>query len=108
MISSRAGELGEWKAKAQSVCTDLAKVAVKKGDTLDFIVSSQSDKDAGAYLWSPSISVPGTAMPGMPGMPQRWDARVDFSDPNKPAKPLTALEELCQALLLSPEFAVLE
>ena len=108
VISSRAGELGEWKAKAQSVCTDLAKVAVKKGDTLDFIVSSQSDKDAGAYLWSPSISVPGTAMPGMPGMPQRWDARVDFSDPNKPAKPLTALEELCQALLLSPEFAVLE
>jgi hypothetical protein len=108
IISSRNGELGEWKAKAQSVCTDLSKVPVKKGDTLDFIVSSQSDKNAGPYQWSPSIIVPGTNMPGMPGMAQRWDARVDFADPNKPAKPLTAWEELCQALLLSPEFAVME
>ena len=33
---------------------------------------------------------------------------VDFSDPNKPPKPLQPLEELCQALLLSPEFSVLE
>ena len=111
LVSSRSGELGEWKAKGQSVCTDLVKVSVKKGDTLDFIVGSQSDKDAGPYQWSPSIIVPGSSMPGMPGMPgmaQRWDARVDFADPSKPAKPLTAMEELCQALLLSPEFAVIE
>jgi len=108
VISSRAGELGEWKAKAQSVCTDLAKVAVKKGDTLDFIVSSQSDKDAGPYQWSPSVTAIGTSMPSMPGMAMRWDARSDFADPRKPATPLTALEELCQAVLLSPEFAVTE
>ena len=44
----------------------------------------------------------------MPGMVQRWDARVDFADLSKPLKPLTALEELCQAVLLSPEFAVME
>jgi len=37
---SRLGELGDWKAKKQSLCTDLAKVEVKKGGTLDFIVSS--------------------------------------------------------------------
>ena len=52
--------------------------------------------------------MPGMEMPGMPGMARRWDARTDFADPAKPAKPLTALEELCQALFLSPEFAVLE
>ncbi len=108
IVSSRTGELGEWKAKAQSVCTELLKVPVQKGDILDFIVSSQSDKDAGSYRWSPSIIVPGAPMPGMPGMASRWDARVDFSDPGKPAKPLSAWEELCQALLLSPEFSVLE
>jgi len=108
IISSRNGPLGEWKAKSQSLCTELTKVPVKKGDTLDFIVSSQTDKDAGPYQWSPSIIVPGSTMPGMPGMAQRWDARVDFADPSKPAKPLTAWEELCQALLLSPEFAVME
>ena len=108
IISSRSGPLGEWKAKAQSLCTELTKIPVKKGDTLDFIVSSQSKKDGGPYQWSPSITAPGTDMPAMPGMAQRWDARTDFADPSKPAKPLTALEELCQAVLLSPEFAVLE
>lgn len=108
IISSGSGVLGEWKAKGQSVCTDLTKIHVKRGEVLDFIVSSQTDKDGGAYQWSPSIIVPGTSMPGMSGVPQRWDARVDFADPKKPAKPLSALEELCQALLLSPEFAVLE
>jgi hypothetical protein len=108
IISSRSGELGQWNAKAQSVATDLTKVSVKKGDTLDFIVSSQTDKVAGPYQWSPSITAPGKELPSMPGMARRWDARVDFSDPNKPPKPLNALEELCQALLLSPEFAVLE
>jgi hypothetical protein len=108
IISSRTGELGAWKAKAQSLCTDLAKVPVKKGDTLDFIVSSQTDKDAGPYQWSPSIVMPTADMPAMPGMNQRWDARVDFANPNAPAKPLTAWEELCQAILLSPEFAVME
>ena len=108
IISSRAGELGEWKAKAQSLCTDLTKIEVKKGDTLDFIVSSQTDKDAGPYQWSPSIVMPSADMPAMPGMAKRWDARVDFANPKAPQKPLTAWEELCQTILLSPEFAVME
>ena len=71
-------------------------------------MTSQTDKDAGPYQWSPSILMPGVEMPGMVGMARRWDARTDFADPSKPPKPLSALEELCQALLLSPEFAVLE
>jgi hypothetical protein len=108
ILSSRAGQLGEWTAKKQAVCTDLTKIAVKKGDTLDFIVSSISGKDAAAYQWSPSIVMPGIDMPAMPGMNRRWDARVDFANPKAPQKPLTALEELCHALLLSPEFAVME
>ena len=108
VISSRTGQLGEWQALGQSVVTNLEGVAVKQGDTIDFVVSSQTDKDAGPYRWSPSILMPGMEMPSMPGMPRRWDARTDFADPAKPPKPLTALEELCQAILLSPEFAVLE
>jgi hypothetical protein len=90
------------------VCTDLTNIAVKKGDTLDFLVSSISGKDAAAYQWSPSIVMPGTDMPAMPGMARRWDARVDFANPKAPQKPLSAWEELCQAILLSPEFAVME
>ncbi|MBL9151827.1 MAG: PSD1 domain-containing protein [Verrucomicrobiales bacterium] len=108
ILSSRDGLLGEWKARNQAVCTDLAKVSVKKGDTLDFIVSSVGGKDAAAYQWSPSIVMPGAELPAMPGMSRRWDARVDFSNPKAPLKPLSAWEGLCQAVLLSPEFAVME
>ena len=108
ILSSRAGVLGEWTARKQALCTDLTRIAVKKGDTLDFVVSSASGKDAAAYQWSPSILMPTADMPAMPGMAKRWDARVDFANPKTPQKPLTAWEELCQAVLLSPEFAVME
>ncbi len=108
ILSSSAGLLGEWTAKKQALCTDLTKIPVKRGDSLDFIVTSVSGKDAAAYQWSPSIVMPSSEMPSMPGMAKRWDARVDFANPKNPAKPLTAWEELCQAILLSPEFAVME
>jgi hypothetical protein len=54
------------------------------------------------------IRMPGMPMPGMPSVARRWDARTDFADPAKPPVPLSALEELCQAVVLSPEFAVVE
>lgn len=108
ILGSRHGLLGEWTAKKQSVCIDLTKVDVKKGDILDFIVNRLSGKDSAAYQWSPSIVMPGSDMPAMPGMNRRWDARVDFANPKAPQKPFSALEALCHTLLLSQEFAVLE
>jgi len=75
---------------------------------LDFLVGSRGGSDAGAYRWAPTIIMPSAEMPGMPGMPRRWDARLDFADPNKPAVPLSGWEELVQTLLLSPETAFLE
>ncbi len=52
--------------------------------------------------------MPGTHMPAIPGMARCWDARVDFANPTAPQKPLLAWEELCQTVLLWPEFAVIE
>lgn len=111
IVSNRAGPLGEWSAKNQSVRTELNKVLVQKGDTLDFVVSNVGGKNPASYRWSPRIVMPGAEMPAIPGMARRWDARRNFSDPKtplKPLKPLTALEGLCHALLLSPEFSVIE
>jgi mono/diheme cytochrome c family protein len=108
ILSDRQGILGEWKAKTSALSTDLPALKVSQGEHLDFVVSSQSDADAGAYQWSPTITMPASEMPGMKGTPRRWDARTDFADPGKPQRPLSALEELCHTLLLSPEFAVLE
>ncbi len=100
--------LGEWQAHGSAVETAVGETEVRRGDTLDFVVTSQSEADAGPFEWSPMIRMPGVEMPGMPGVARRWDARTDFADPAKPAPPLSALEELCQAVLLSPEFAVIE
>ncbi len=108
ILSSRQGVLGEWNAKMSSTPTDLSDVKVSAGEHLDFVASSQTDADAGAYQWSPTLTMPGSEMPGMKGTPRRWDARSDFADPAKPHRPLSALEELCHTLLLSPELAVIE
>jgi hypothetical protein len=108
LISSRQGLLGEWKAKNNSTPTALRNVEIQAGETLDFVVSSASAANPGIYQWAPTIVMPGVFMPGMPGVPKRWDARSDFSDPSKPPKPLSAWEELVQALLLSNEFGVME
>jgi hypothetical protein len=108
VVSSRTGLIGEWKVKMRSVNTEVTKRAVKKGEVLDFLVSIGSGAGSASYRWSPTISMPTATMAGMPGMTKRWDARTDFANPNNPAHPLTALEELVQTLLLSPEFASLE
>jgi mono/diheme cytochrome c family protein len=108
IVSSRTGLIGEWNVKMQSMNTEVKKHAVKKGEVLDFLVAHRSGNGSGSYRWSPTILMPTANMPGMPGMAKRWDARTDFGNPNNPANPLTALEELVQTLLLSPEFASLE
>jgi hypothetical protein len=100
--------LGEWQAHGSAVETAVGETEVRRGDVLDFVVTSQTEADAGPFEWSPTIRMPGVEMPGMPGVARRWDARTDFADPAKPPVPLTALEELCQAVVLSPEFAVVE
>jgi Protein of unknown function (DUF1553)/Protein of unknown function (DUF1549) len=108
IVSSRTGLIGEWKVKMQSANTEVKNHAVKKEEILDFVVAIRSGNGSGSYGWSPTILMPTANMPGMPGMAKRWDARTDFANPNNPANPLTALEELVQTLLLSPEFASLE
>ena len=108
IVSSRTGLIGEWNAKGQPVNTEVKRHAVKKGEVLDFLVAGRNGKDSGSYQWSPTILMPTANLPGVPGMAKRWDARIDFANPNNPSHPLTALEELVQTLLLSPEFASLE
>jgi hypothetical protein len=44
----------------------------------------------------------------MAGMAKRWDARVDCANLEASQMPLTAWEELCLVISLSPRFAALE
>ncbi|HYG76462.1 MAG TPA: PSD1 and planctomycete cytochrome C domain-containing protein [Planctomycetota bacterium] len=97
--------LGDWPAKNKGVTTALENIELKKGDTLDFIVSGGKDPSSDKFQWAPMVTMVTAEMPGMPGMKRIWDAKTDFMDIRQMPKPLTAWEELAQVLLLSNEFS---
>jgi hypothetical protein len=105
LVSSSGGLVGEWSAANSDTLTLRNGVRVVRGDTLDFLTISQDKQADESFVWAPTITMPGLAMPGMPSMAMRWDARSNFMDPDKLPQPIGPWEELAQVLLLSNEFA---
>jgi hypothetical protein len=103
ILSSREGRLGQWEVHAGEAEARLYGVAVVAGDTIDFLVASRDNPEADAFSWAPEIQL----FEGItPRAPAAWDARGDFAGP--PPRPLSPLEELAQALLLSNEFTFVD
>ncbi len=85
--------LKEWEVSPGGRrATDLSAVAVKAGDTVDFLVESTGNEGFDSFLWSPVISAPGHRVP-------LAEAKAGFSGPALDPWPL-----LAQVLLLSNEF----
>jgi hypothetical protein len=105
LVSSSGGLVGEWSAASSDTLTLRNGVRVARGDTLDFLTISQDKQADESFVWAPTITMPGLAMPGMPSLAMRWDARSNFMDPDKLPQPIGPWEELAQVLLLSNEFA---
>ena len=104
VISSRAGQVGSFTARASAVKTDVARVEVKKGDTLDFVVESLNPKVAASYNWSPSIQLEDRDAAEQAQERYEWQANIDFSGPPEPPlKGLNTWEKYAQVLLLSNE-----
>ncbi len=86
----------------------VAKLAVKKGDILDFAISAENgDTNSDSFVWTPKISL---VTPK--GTELLTDAKLDFCGadawPLNRAKPQTPLSQLAQALLISNEFMFAE
>ncbi len=97
IVSSRTGELLRVTAEPRgTVETKLDHVEVKRGDTLDFIVTSRADTESDSFTWSPQIDSGGAT----------WNAQTAFSGP-RPA-PLTAWEKYAQVLLAGNEFVFVD
>ena len=94
LISSRRGLLGEWTAHTGEAKTEVLKVAVVKGETLDFTVDPITGPSFDAFSWSPTLE-------SADGKPVASGAR-DFAAPPSPR--LTRREQYAQALLLTNEF----
>jgi hypothetical protein len=105
-ISSRSGLLGKWVLHNQSAEVKFEDVEVKKGDTIDFVVSIHETLNNNDFLWSPIIRMTGpSAIRDANGYSREWNAQREFGGkPAQDTKPLTAWEKYAQVLLLSNEF----
>jgi mono/diheme cytochrome c family protein len=95
IVSSRSGKAGEWEL-LNSKAEANARIPVRAGDTIDFVVESKDDYDADKFTWAPVVELNG----------RRFDARAEFRGPL--AQPLTGWEQFAQVLLLSNEFAFVD
>ena len=102
--SSRTGLAGTWTAQKSKVETPVAKLTVKAGDAIDFVVDSRGGIDSDGFAWVPVV----TLDTGKERLVS--DAGRDFAGPDaaKPAAGLSAWEQLAQVLLLSNEFAFVD
>ncbi len=103
---STGGQFGAWQAAGKDVVTNLKGVSVKRGDAIDFIVTSRGTSEDDAFRWVPNIHMPGAKS----GEEYVWNAQQEFSGPVKEklqAQPFTPWERLTQALLMSNELIYL-
>jgi len=100
------GQLGAWRVAGQDMATSLKDIKIKRGDAIDFIVTSRGTSGSDAFRWAPVIHMPGAKL----GEEYVWNAQREFSGPVKQkleAQPFTPWERLTQALLMSNELIYL-
>jgi hypothetical protein len=99
VVSSASGGLGEWTVHNTKATTNVERVEVKRGDTVDFVTDLRGDIGFDSFTWAPRIRYVDEA--GSQG--GQWNAKNDFAGPQKEFKPLTSWEKYAQVLLLSNE-----
>jgi hypothetical protein len=101
IVSSRSGELASWRLHNQKAQATLEPVEVKKGETIDFVVSINRSLNNNDFTWAPVIKSAQAKA--------EWNAKKDFAGPPMPlAAPLTAWERYAQVLLMSDEFVFVD
>jgi hypothetical protein len=95
IVSSREGEIARWTLQHLEAEARISGLAVKRGDTIDFVVDGRGNPDADAFSWSPVVKMD----------QDEWNAARDFAGP---AAAVGAWEQYVQVLLLSNEFAFID
>jgi hypothetical protein len=102
IVASRAGVVGAWEAHNNEQVTNAAQLAIKAGDTVDFITDHRATLDTDSFDWTVTMRL--KASDSAPE--QVWDSAAGFHGPLTP--PLTRWQELAQVLLMSNEFAFVD
>jgi mono/diheme cytochrome c family protein len=112
LVSSRSGELGLWTVHNGKASTDVVGIPVKRGDTLDFVVSCKVNNGFDSFSWSPTIQLEAPVIRAAAAKtatgPSAWSAEGDFSGPAEKSSPLTPWEKYAQVLLETNEFAFVD
>ncbi len=101
VVSSQLGEKARWTATNQSVETFVPAIALRRGESLDFIVTCRANENSDSFQWAPKVATVEKRQPTI------WDIARDFpktSNGQTAESPLTPWEQLAQVLLLSNEF----
>jgi hypothetical protein len=110
VVTKGEGELARWNVFKKQVDTNLTNVAVKKGDTIDFVIDRRASISHDAFGWPVSLKLTGvqTAAGGEAAVTD-FNAVTQFAPPpGKPPEGLGAWEKYAQALLQTNEFAFVD
>ena len=100
IIAHQKQALGDWVVKTSELSTVVERVALKQGQTLDFVLDCQANENSDSFSWAPIVSLAeggGT-----------WDAHTGFSGPAEKGQQLSAWERYAQALLMTNEFVFVD
>ena len=103
IFSNRDGVLNQFPLHNGTKTVNLASVAVKAGDTLDFVVDINGELNSDQHRWTINIQERSTVAGTSDTTTGRtWNSQRDFTGP--PVSLLKPWEQLVQVLLLSNEF----
>ena len=102
IVSSRSGLLGEWTLHETNAAAKVARLEVKRGETIDFVVDFRATLNSDMFKWAPTVqSLHAEAASALP----EWSAKKEFTGPPPPPPaPLSSWEKYAQVLLSANEF----
>ncbi|MEZ5299405.1 MAG: DUF1549 and DUF1553 domain-containing protein [Verrucomicrobiales bacterium] len=95
---SRAGQLKAIRLHQSEAAMEAEGIAVRAGDTIDFVVDIGDVLNCDEFLWQPVVE----------SDTRRWDAAKEFGGPMPTPDYLGPWEQFAQVLLLSNEFAFVD
>jgi len=101
IISSRSGKVSEWISQKNQTATRVEKLAVKRGDTIDFTTDCRTSPSFDSFEWRVNLKFNSADKSS-----KTWDSVSGFHGPLP--KPLTAWGRYAQVLLLSNEFTFVD
>jgi hypothetical protein len=106
IISSRSGKVAEWLAHNNKAETTVEDVAVKHGDTIDFVTDCYQTVDHDSFGWIATVSFSGN---DKTAGRKEWDTKKDFADSARlQHEPLSDWEKYAQVLLLANELVFVD